>query len=69
MTTPKVGRFTNISHHSFSPFSICIHVVKQIVNNSVLTQAVPRINLLKISHSQVNIFVIFITFLFGEFQC
>ena len=31
-------------------------------------QAVPRINLIKISHSHVNIFFIFITFLSGEFQ-
>ena len=37
-------------------------------NYSVLVQAVPRINLIKISHSQVNIFIIFITFFSGEFH-
>ena len=36
--------------------------VQRIVDYGVLTQAVPRINLIKISHSQVNIFIIFITF-------
>ena len=43
--------------------------VQRIVNYSVQTRAVPRVNLIKISHSQVNIFIIFITFLSGKFQC
>ena len=43
--------------------------VQRIVNYTVLTQAVPRINLFKISHSQVNIYIIFITFLSRKFQC
>ena len=58
---PKVGRFTNISHHPFSPFSIC-------TANRILTQAVPRINLIKISHSQIDIFIIFITFYLENFN-
>ena len=43
--------------------------VQRIVNYSVQTRAVPRDNLIKISHSQVNIFIIYITFLSGKFQC
>ena len=42
---------------------------KRIVNYMVLTQAVSKINLIKLSHSQENIFIIFIPFLSGEFQC
>ena len=42
--------------------------VQRIVNCSVLTQTVPRINLIKISHSQVNIFILLITFVSEEFQ-
>ena len=36
--------------------------VQRIENYTVLTKAVPRINLVKMPHSQVNIFIIFITF-------
>ena len=59
MLTPKV--VINISHHPILHFLY----VQWIVNYSVLTQGVPRINLIKISHSQVNIIIIFITFLSG----
>ena len=67
MSTPKVGRLTNISHNPVR--FLHFRPVQQIVNYCVLTQAVPRINLIKISHSQMSIFVIFITFITGEFQC
>ena len=56
MTTPKVGRFTNILHNTY------IYIELQ-------TRVVPKINLIKIFHSQLNIFIIFITFLSGDFQC
>ena len=36
--------------------------------NRVLTQAVPRINLIKICHSQIKIFIIFITFYLENFN-
>ena len=39
--------------------------VQRIINYSVLTQAVPRNNLIKISHSQVYIFIFFFTYLSG----
>ena len=63
MTTPKVGKFTNISHHFFLIFD----TQNDFLNYRGLTQAVPNIYLIKISRSQVNI-IIFITFLYGEFQ-
>ena len=59
-TTPKVGRTICFLHFRYVP---------RIVNYSVLTQAVPRIILIKISPTQVNIFIISITFLSWEFQC
>ena len=65
MTTPKVGRFTNISPIGFLLF----WYAKRIIKYSLLTQDVPKINLIKISHSQVNIVIIFITFESEELQC
>ena len=56
MTTPEVP---GISHHPFSPFPICTSNCKLYV---------PRINLVKISHSQVNSLIICITFYLENFN-
>ena len=62
MTTPKVlGRLTNISQHPFSPY------VQLLVNYVVITWAVPTIILVKMSNSQVNSLIIFITFYLENF--
>ena len=56
MTTPEVP---GISHHPFSQFPICTSNCKLYV---------PRINLVKISYSQVNSLIIFITFYLENFN-
>ena len=64
---------SKVDHVGFLTFRtirfLYFRYVQRIVNYCVLTQAVPRINLIKISRSQVYIFIIFITYLSGEFQC
>ena len=62
MITPKVDHVGLLTLRTirFLYFSI--------VNYCVLTQAVPRISLIKMSHSQVNIFIIFITFYLENFN-
>ena len=65
MTThiKKVGLIT-IRNIRFLHF----RYVQRIVNYSVLTQAVSRINLVKMSHSAVNIFIIIIIFYLENFN-
>ena len=67
MITPKAG--TRVGLLTFRTIRFLhFRYVERIVNYSVLTQTVPRINFIKLSDSQVNIFIIFITLLSGEFQ-
>ena len=63
-TSEEVGLLTFRTIHF-----LLLRYGQRIVNYSVLTRAVPRINFIKNCHSQENIFIIFITFLPEEYQC
>ena len=67
LNTPKVDHVGLLTFRTIR--FLYFRYVQRIVKYCVLTQAVPRINLIKISRSQVYIFIIFNICLSGEFQC
>ena len=67
MITPKVDHVGLLTFRTIR--FLYFRYVQRIVKYCVLYQAVPRINLIKISRSQVYIIIIFNTCLSGEFQC
>ena len=64
-TTPKVDRFTNISRHPFSLFTICTEYCKLQCTNSGCSENQFSQN---VSLTSVHLHF-FITLLSGEFQC